>query len=107
MADITLSKKNISYNHHPVAADSKGNKTYFCYATLASCQKQLEKILVKGELPRTAEITGKDGMALKVCTYQDDGFWFESKIKDGKCWRLWTPFHNQEKLKKIVKKSKV
>jgi hypothetical protein len=107
MTDVTLTKKNITYNHHAVASDTHGNKTYFCYASLASCQKQLEKVLAKGNLPKTAKITGKDNLTFKISTYQDDGFWFESEIKDGKSWRLWTPHKTEAILKKIVKKSKL
>ena len=109
MTDVTLTKKNITFNHHSVASDTRGNKTYFCYASLASCQKQLEKVLAKGNLPKTAKITGKDEdeLIFKISTYQDGGFWFESKIKDGKSWRLWTPYKDESSLKKVVKKSKL
>jgi len=107
MTDVTLTKKNITYNHHSVASDVHGNKTYFCYASLSSCQKQLEKILAKGNLPKTAKITGANELMFKISTYQDDGFWFESEIKDGKSWRLWAPYKDETSLRKIVKKSKL
>ena len=107
MTDVTLTKKNITFNHHSVASDTHGNKTYFCYASLASCQKQLEKVMMAGKLPKTAMITGKNEMTFKLTTYQDDGFWFESKIKDGKSWRLWTPYKDESSLKKVVKKLKL
>ena len=106
MTHIKLTKRNITFNHNPVASDSHGNKTYFCYASIASTQKQLEKIFGSGCLPETAEITGKDGMSFKIASYQDDGFWFESLIKDAKKWRLWTPFKDETKLKKIAAKQK-
>ena len=106
MTHIKLTRKNINFNNNPVASDSHGNKTYFCYATLASCQKQLEKIITKGLLPETAEITGKNGMTFKISVYQGDGFWFASDIKDGKRWRLWAPFKDETNLKKIAKDAK-
>ena len=106
MTHIKLTKRNISFNENPVASDSHGNKTYFCYASISSTQKQLEKILESGCLPETAEITGKNGMKFKIATYQGDGFWFESEIKDSKKWRLWTPFKDETNLKKIAKNAK-
>jgi len=106
MTHIKIARRNIDFNNNPLASDSHGNKTYFCYATLASCQKQLEKIIEKGLLPETAEITGKDGMTFKISVYQGDGFWFASEIKEGKKWRLWTPFKDETKLKKIAKNAK-
>jgi len=105
--DITLAKKSIFFNEHPAASDSKGNKTYFCYATLASCQKQVEKVLSEGRLPRTATIKSKESIQLKISCYQDDGFWFQSEAIDGKKHRLWVPFKDETKLKEIAKKVKV
>ena len=106
MSHIKLTKRNITFNPHPVASDTHGNKTYFCYASMSSTQKQLEKIFSEGALPKSAEITGKNGMTFKIATYQDDGFWFESEIKDSKKWRLWAPFKDETKLKQIAAKQK-
>jgi len=106
MTHIKLTRKNISFNNNSVASDSHGNKTFFCYASLSSTQKQLEKIFESGCLPETAEITGKNGVSFKIASYQDDGFWFASGIKDGKKWRLWAPFKDETNLKKIANKAK-
>jgi len=113
MTHIKLKKRNITFNNYPVASDSHGNKTYFCYATLASCQKQVEKILAKGLLPKTAEITGlpdgitdKGEMKFKLSVYQGDGYWFQSEIRNAKKYRLWVPFKDETKLKEIAEKNK-
>jgi len=106
MSHIKIGRKSITFNNNPVASDSHGNKTFFCYATLAACQKQISKIFLEGKLPETAEITGKQGMQFKISTYQDDGFWFTSGIQEGKTWRLWAPYKDESSLKKIVKASK-
>ena len=113
MTNIKQKKRNITFNKHPVASDSHGNKTYFCYASLASCQKQVEKILSEGLLPRTAEISGLSNemsvsgiMKLKISVYQGDGYWFQSEIKKGKKYRLWVPFKDETNLKKIAEKNK-
>ena len=107
MSHIKIARKSITFNNHPVATDSHGNKTHFCYASLAACQKQLTEMHAAGSLPKTAEITGKNGMQFKICTYQDDGYWFVSAIKEGKSWRLWTPYKDETSLKKIIKKKKM
>ena len=106
MSHIKIARKSITFNNHPVATDSHGNKTYFCYANLTACQKQITKIHTEKKLPETAEITGKNGMQFKISTYQDDGYWFASDIKEGKSWRLWTPYKDASSLKKIIKASK-
>lgn len=106
MSHIKIDRKSITFNNNSVATDSHGNKTYFCYATLAACQKQISKIYAEGKLPETAEITGKNGMHFKISTYQDDGYWFSSSIEEGKSWRLWAPYKDETSLKKIIKASK-
>ena len=107
MSHIKIGRRSVTFNNHPVASDSHGNKTCCCYATLASCQKQITKIYAEGKLPETAEITGKNGMKFKISTYQDDGYWFTSNIEDGKSWRLWTPYKDEARLKKIIAKKKM
>lgn len=104
--DITLTKKNIFFNDHPAASDAHNNKVYFCYATLSSCQKQVEKIFEAGNLPRFARIKGKPNIDLKISCYQNDGFWFQSEVVDGKSHRLWVPFKDETELKKIAEKAK-
>ena len=107
MSHIKIGRKSITFNNNSIASDSHGNKTFFCYATLAACQKQISKIFLEGKLPETAEITGKNGMQFKISTYQDDGFWFTSGIQEGKTWRLWAPYKDEASLKKIIKKKKM
>tara|TARA_B100000035_G_C20569542_1_gene366217 strand:+ start:31 stop:357 length:327 start_codon:yes stop_codon:yes gene_type:complete len=104
MTDIVLSKKSVFFNEWPASSDSHGNKTYFCYATLASTQKQVEKVLSEGRLPRYARIKGKNPIDFKIACYQDDGYWFQSEPIDGKSHRLWVPFKDETKLKQIAKK---
>ena len=102
MSHIKITRKSVTFNNNPVATDSHGNKTYFCYATLAACQKQITQIYAKGNLPETAEITGKNGMQFKISSYQDDGYWFVSNPKEGKLWRLWAPYKDESSIKKAI-----
>jgi len=106
MTNIKLKTKNVFFNQHSASSDSHGNKTYFCYASLSSCQKQVEKILSQNLLPKTAEITGKENIQFKLVVYQEDGYWFQSPIKDGKRWRLWVPFKDESALNKAAEKAK-
>lgn len=106
MSHIKLKTKNVFFNPHAIASDTHGNKTYFCYASLSSCQAQVEKILNKGNLPKTAEIKGRENIDFKLSVYQDDGYWFQSPLKEGKRWRLWVPFKDKTNLKNAVDKVK-
>lgn len=108
MSHIKIKSKKVFYNPNPVATDSHGNKTYFCYLEDSSCQKQIEKIFKDGLLPKTAEIKGREDLNFKLSVYQDDGYWFQSSLKEGKVWRLWVPFKDKvhlEKLAEIAKKN--
>ena len=107
MSHIKITRRSVTFNNNPVATDSHGNKTYFCYATLAACQKQITQIYAKGNLPETAEITGKNGIQFKISSYQDDGYWFASNIEDGKSWRLWAPYKDEVSLKKTIAKKEM
>lgn len=104
MIDIELTKRNVHFNPHPAASDAHGNKVYFCYASLSSTQKQVEKIFAEKRLPRYARIKGKPAIDFKISCYQEDGYWFQSEVVDGKSHRLWVPFKDETKLKEIAKK---
>ena len=104
MTNIVLSRKNITFNEYSAASDAKGNKTYFCYASIKSCQAQVAKIIESGNLPRTVEVTGKNKMQFKISTYQDNGFWFKTNIHEGKKHRLWVPYKDLSNLKTIAEK---
>jgi len=80
MSILKIKSEHIFFCESSAASSSKG-KFFYCYANegVPETEKNLKEILEKGETPKSVEVTGKRKIKMKITTYQDDGYWFQSE----------------------------
>jgi len=80
MSTLKIKSDHIFFCENHASSSARG-RLFYCYANESEpeIEKAVKKILEKGQLPKTVEVTGKRKMKMKITTYQDDGYWFQSE----------------------------